>query len=63
MLRLNQLLLDFVQDPYTNELLLPPMGSEERAELSKLASLYKLRCRFNKSTQVATSTIIKARQG
>uniref|UniRef100_A0A1X7VBH3 Uncharacterized protein n=2 Tax=Amphimedon queenslandica TaxID=400682 RepID=A0A1X7VBH3_AMPQE len=62
MLRLNQLLLDFVKDPYTNELLLPPMGSEERAELSKLASLYKLRCRFNKSTQVATSTLIKARQ-
>lgn len=73
-------------------ILLPPMGSEERAEvsyrsphstlllhsifislffllpfliaplqLSKLASIYRIRCRYNKSTQVASSTLIKAR--
>lgn len=42
-------------------LVLPPMGSDERAELSKLSSIYKLRCRYGKSTQLASSTLIKAR--
>ena len=37
------------------------MGQEERAELSKLASIYKIRCRYGKSAQVASSTLMKAR--
>ena len=37
------------------------MGNEERAEVSKIASIYKLRCRYGKSTQLAPSTLIKAR--
>ena len=37
------------------------MGNEERAEVSKIASIYKLRCRYGKSTHLAPSTLIKAR--
>lgn len=49
--------------PLLFRLLLPPMGHEERAELSKMASIYKIRCRYGKSTQVASSTLMKARYG
>ncbi|KAL5463714.1 hypothetical protein EMCRGX_G032639 [Ephydatia muelleri] len=62
MLRLNQLMIDFVTDDSRTELFLPPMGYEERAEVSKLASIYKLRCRFGKTVQVTSSTLFKARQ-
>ena len=44
-----------------SRLVLPPMGTEERAELSKLASVYKLRCRYGKALTLAPSTLIKAR--
>lgn len=66
-----------------SRIVLPPMGHEERQEVSlfscllhqlsltecdfsflqlaKLASIYKLRCRYGKSVQVAPSTLIKAR--
>ena len=37
------------------------MGNEERAEVSKLASIYKLRCRYGKAINLAPSTLIKAR--
>lgn len=62
MLRLNQLMIDFVTDDSRTELFLPPMGNDERQELSKLASIYKLRCRFGKTVHMTSSTLCKARQ-
>ncbi|KAI6657440.1 hypothetical protein LOD99_186 [Oopsacas minuta] len=63
MLRMNQLMSDFVQDTHTNELNLPPMGQLECEAVTKLAQVYKLRYRFNKTrAQSSTTYLIKARQ-
>jgi hypothetical protein len=62
MLRFNTMLVSFLEDENREQLYLPMIGPEERAELSKLASAYKIRCRFGKETKLASVTLIKVRQ-